>query len=246
MHALIVLAHPETHSLNGHLKDVAIEELRRLRYTVEVSDLYAAGFDPVEAPRHFTDRVSRDRFDVQSEQRHAFDTGRTAPDVQAEIDKLSRADLLILQFPIWWFAAPAILKGWLDRVFVYGLYSSRRRYDAGLFKGKKAFVSVTAGGPETSFRHDGRNGDIDLVLWPVNFTLHYMGYSVLPQHAVFGVDAKLGPPEGLSACAEALRQKLQRVSNEEPLKFNGWSDWDESGRLKPSAPWYNHFIRVVK
>lgn len=166
--------------------------------------------------------------------------------MQAEIDKLKRADLLILQFPIWWFATPAILKGWLDRVFVYGLYSSRRRYDAGLFKGKKAFVSVTAGGPETSFRHDGRNGDIDLVLWPVNFTLHYMGYSVLPQHAVFAVDAKSGSPESLAACTEELRKKLQAVPDEAPLKFNEWSDWDDSGRLKPSAPWYSHFIRVVK
>jgi NAD(P)H dehydrogenase (quinone) len=167
-------------------------------------------------------------------------------DVQAEIDKLMRADLLVLQFPIWWFSAPAILKGWLDRVFVYGLYSSSRRYDTGLFKGKTAFLSVTAGGPESSFGHDGRNGDIQLVLWPLNFTLHYMGYSVLPHHAVFGVDPKTISPETLEHHTDGFRQKLRSVPAEEPLKFNSWSDWDETGRLKPSAPWYNHFIRVVK
>lgn len=246
MRALIVLAHPEPKSLNGHLKNVAVEELRALGHDVEVSDLYAMGFDPVEAAGHFSDRAARDQFHVQTEQRHAFETRTTSPDVQAEIDKLMKADLLVLQFPIWWFAAPAILKGWLDRVFVYGLYSSRQRYDAGLFKGKKAFVSVTAGGPETSFRHDGRNGDIELVLWPINFTLYYMGYTVLQHYAVFGVDPNTMSAVTLDTCSAGLRRKLQNISTDDPLKFNCWNDWDESGRLKPSAPWYNHFIRVVK
>lgn len=246
MHALIVLAHPEPQSFNGHLKNVAVEELTTLGYTVEISDLHAMGFDPVEDRRHYPERAPDTRFDVQAEQRHAYETRTLDADVQAEIDKLHSADLVILQFPIWWFGAPAILKGWLDRVLVYGLYSSRRRYDAGIFRGKKAFLSVTAGGPESTFQHDGRNGDIDLVLWPFNFTLHYMGYTVLPQFAVFGVDSSFVGSDLLAQHSENLRAKLQTIETQDPLRFNGWDDWDENGRLKPGAPWYNHFMRPVK
>lgn len=246
MHALIVFAHPEPASLNGYFKDAAAEELCALGYEVEISDLHVMGFNPVEEASHFTNRHASDRFDVQAEQRHAYQTDTTSADVQAEIEKLARADLLILQFPIWWFGAPAIMKGWLDRVFVYGLYSSRKRYDAGIFRGKKAFVSVTAGGPEATFQHDGRNGDVDLILWPIHFTLYYMGYTVLPQFSVFGVGPHAITPQLAADHAADLRQKLQTIDTQPPLQFNGWNDWDDKGRLKPSAPWYNHFIRVVK
>jgi NAD(P)H dehydrogenase (quinone) len=74
---------------------------------------------------------------------------------KAEIDKLLWADALILQFPLWWFAMPAILKGWVDRVFAYGFaygvgeHSDRRwgdRYGEGTLAGKPAMPIVTAGG----------------------------------------------------------------------------------------------------
>jgi NAD(P)H dehydrogenase (quinone) len=45
-----------------------------------------------------------------------------ATDIQAEIDKVKRAHLIILNFPLYWTSVPAILKGWIDRVFVSGLF----------------------------------------------------------------------------------------------------------------------------
>jgi NAD(P)H dehydrogenase (quinone) len=249
MKALIVFAHPEQRSFNGQLKDTIQQSLEQRGATVEVSDLYAMGFDPVESAAYFPRRKRADVFDVQIEQRHAYEKGTTSPDVKGEIEKLLNADLVVFQFPIWWFSMPAILKGWLDRVFVYGLFTSRQRYDRGFFSGRRAIVSVTAGGPEPTFSHSGRNGDLDLILWPLHFTLHYMGYSVLPPFAAFGVAAAIRYA-GVSAGAgrlehykASLRHHIQNLDNLPPLKFNGWNDWDENGQLRADVPSYSAFMR---
>lgn len=249
MKALIVYAHPEPRSFNGQLKDTIYETLAGQGADVAISDLYALGFNPVEAAEHFSDRKRSDVFDVQTEQRHAFERNITSSDVAEEIVKLEDADLVVFQFPIWWFSMPAILKGWLDRVFVYGLFTSKERYDAGHFRGKRAMVSVTAGGPESTFDHNGRNGDLDLILWPLHFTLHYMGYTVLPPFAAFGIAAAIRYDDG-SADAErlesyktSLQSHLLSLENRTPLKFNGWNDWDKTGRLKPEAESYSAFMR---
>jgi len=252
MKALIVYAHPEPRSFNGQLKDTIYETLAGQGADVAVSDLYALGFNPVEAAEHFSDRKRSDVFDVQTEQRHAFEHDITSPDVAEEIAKLEDADLVVFQFPIWWFSMPAILKGWLDRVFVYGLFTSKKRYDAGHFRGRRAVVSVTAGGPEPTFDHNGRNGDLELILWPLHFTLHYMGYTVLPPFAAFGIAAAIRYDDG-SADAERLQSyksdlqsHLLSLENQPPLKFNGWNDWDETGRLKPEAASYSAFMRHTR
>ncbi len=147
---------------------------------------------------------------------------------------------------------PAILKGWLDRVLVYGgLYTSRMRYDAGHFAGRRAMVSATTGGPEASFAFNGRNGDIDHLLWPMNFTLRYMGYSVLPPFVAYGIEGGIrysdpdSIPARLQGYKDALGERLGGLEQTEPLKFNGWDDWDESGRLKPGVPGYSPFMRAA-
>jgi NAD(P)H dehydrogenase (quinone) len=251
MHALILLAHPEPQSFNAHMKNVAVEALEGDGHSVEVSDLYAMNFDPVEGPRHYGNREDADRFDAQSEQRHAWETGGTSPDVRAEIDKLERADLLIVQYPMWWYTPPAILKGWLDRVLVYGgLYRSRLRYAKGHFAGRRAMLSVTTGGPEATFTHNGRNADIDLLLWPMNFTLYYMGYTVLPPFVAFEVGGGIKYSEAnrltarLRGYEDAFRSRLHNLDAAQPLAFNGWDDWDETGRLKPGVAGHSPFMRA--
>src|SRR5690554_7798474 len=98
MHALIVFCHPEPRSFNGALKELAVETLEGLGHGVEVSDLYAEGFDFVEHPAHFAERAEPETFLPLTEQRHAFDAGTLPDDVQREIARIERADLVILQF----------------------------------------------------------------------------------------------------------------------------------------------------
>lgn len=100
MQALIVHAHPEVKSFNSAMARLAQETLSRAGYAVSLSDLYAMGFDPVSDRRNFTTVADRDYFRQQSEEAHACTEGGFAPGLQAEMDKLARRDLLILQFPI--------------------------------------------------------------------------------------------------------------------------------------------------
>src|SRR5689334_10987306 len=132
MHAHIVLAHPEPTSYNAHLAAVARAVLERDGWSVTLSDLYAMGFDPCERAEHFSPRANPARFDAQAEQRFASDRKALPSHVAAEIAALDRADLVIAQYPMWWHLPPAMLKGWLDRVLVYGeVYTSKQRFEHG-------------------------------------------------------------------------------------------------------------------
>ena len=107
-----------------------------------MSDLYAMDFDPCERAEHYAARRQPGRFDVQLEQRHASEQGTVPEVVAAEIERLDRADLLILQYPMWWHLPPAMLKGWLDRVLIFGeVYASQKRFEKGRFVGKRAMLS---------------------------------------------------------------------------------------------------------
>jgi NAD(P)H dehydrogenase (quinone) len=248
MHALIVLAHPDRRSFNGRLAEAASQALRAMGYTVELSDLYGQDFDAREGAWHYGYPDGETAFDVQAAQRLASDRGTLPADVTRELERVERADLMILQYPMWWFAAPAMLKGWIDRVLVYGrTYTSRMRYDGGHLKGKRAMVSVTLGGAETTFAHNGRNGDIELLLWPVQMSLHYVGLTVLPPFTAFDVSGDRSDPQvqaKLLGYLHSYRERLSTIETVRPLSFNVWADWDEKGQLKPGVKGYSLAMRA--
>jgi NAD(P)H dehydrogenase (quinone) len=180
MKVLIVHAHPEPQSFNAALTRAAAAALRDTGHEVTVSDLYADNFDPVAGRHDFLQAADADRFHYQSEQAHAAVNRSFAPDIAREQTRLLSADLLVLQFPLWWGAPPAILKGWLERVLGYGIaYVDGRRFTSGLFKGRRAIMSVTTGGTPERFRSEDVYGNIEQVLWPVRrLALEYVGYDV--------------------------------------------------------------------
>jgi NAD(P)H dehydrogenase (quinone) len=250
MQAHVVLAHPEPQSFNAHLARVARRTLEAEGWTVSMSDLYGMGFDPCERPEHYAARQQPARFDVQAEQRHASDGGSIPEVVAAEIARLDRADLLILQYPMWWHLPPAILKGWFDRVLIYGaVYTSKVRFEAGRFIGRRAMLSVTVGTGEATYAFDGRSGDIDLLLWPVNFSLAYVGYSVLSPFVAYGVEAGLRYSD--ASVVEARLQRVEadlagtlaRLDGIALLPFNRMAEWGADGRIVPGAPVHSPFIR---
>ena len=247
MHVLIVLAHPDRLSFNGRLVDRALELLPRLGHTVEVSDLYRQDFDAREAPWHYRCRKDERYFDVQAEQLHASDRQGFALDVRTELERLRRADLVILQYPMWWFASPALMKGWIDRVLAYGeTYTSELRYERGHLRGKRAMVSITLGGPQSTFAHNGRNGDIDLLLWPMHMSLRYVGLEVLPPFKAFGVNGSRSSHDAQGhrqAMLDSYADRLREIGTAAPMRFNGWSDWDECGRLLPHAASHSLAVR---
>src|SRR4029079_6864414 len=114
MNSLIVVAHPEPKSFNAALALMAQQSLQSQSHQVRISDLYASALAPDEQPRHYARRRNQARFDALAEQRFNAERDALPQDVAREIDDLLWAELLVLQFPLWWFGMPAILKGWMD------------------------------------------------------------------------------------------------------------------------------------
>ena len=236
--AHIVLAHPEPLSYNAHLAELARATSAAEGWSVMLCDLYAMGFDPCERAEHYAPRRDPGRFDVQAEQHHASTGGAIPGIVRDEIERLDQADLLVLQYPMWWHLPPAMLKGWMDRVFIYGeVYASQRRFEKGRFAGKRAMLSVTVATSADTYSHNGRSGDIDLLLWPVQFSLAYVGYAVIAPFIAYGVEA------GLEGVAADFRQSLKDIDRRPPIPFNRMAEWQPSGRIAGDAPVYSPFIR---
>ncbi len=250
MKSLVISAHPEPKSFNARLSNAAQRLLRERGHEVRGTDLYALDFDPREQADHYHHRRDPGRFFVQDEQRFNYD-GRSLPaDVARQLDDLLWADLLVLQFPLWWFGVPAILKGWMDRVFVYGgMYSSRRRFDNGVCRGKRALLSVTAGSSAEDCSPTGREGDTRLILWPILYSLHYVGFDVLEPVILYGIHGAHGgedPRERdahLAVQLSRFEQTMTVIDRLPTVPFNRDEDWDEHGQLKPEAPSYSPFIR---
>src|ERR1700736_2528074 len=120
MRVLIVHAHPEPASFNMALTRAATDALRDAGHEVVLSDLYAERFDPAAGRHDFTTVAAPSPFHYQSEQAYAAEHGGFAAEIRREQERVLGADLLILQFPLWWGAPPAILKGWFERVLAYG------------------------------------------------------------------------------------------------------------------------------
>jgi NAD(P)H dehydrogenase (quinone) len=227
MNVLIVYAHPEPRSLNGSLKDFTVEHLEGAGHTVQVSDLYAMNWKASLDANDTMERHGSERFYASLESRHAFENGLQSEDIEREQQKLIWADAVILQFPLWWFSMPAILKGWVERVYAYGLaygvgeHSDARwgeRYGEGRFAGKRAMLVVTTGGWESHYSARGINGPIDDVLFPIQHgMLFYPGFDVLPPFVVYRTsrvdDAKY------VEVRDALGQRLDDLWTAAPIAF---------------------------
>lgn len=228
---LIVHAHPEPQSFTTALKTLAADELQRSGHDVVVSDLYAMGFNPVASGADFTARANPDYLVYALEQRHGVQHHTLAPDIQQELDKLLWCDLLLLSFPLYWFAMPAMLKGWIDRVLVSGsVYGGKRFYDRGGLRGKRALVCLTLGGQQHMFAPDGVHGPLDDMLRPLlRGTLAYTGMAVLPPfigwHVPYLTDA------ARREVLDAWRRRLQALDHDRPLQFVSLDDFDD--RLNP-------------
>ena len=227
MNVLLVFAHPEPRSLNGALREVAVAELKARGHEVRVSDLYAMGWKAAVDRADFPQLASDARLSVSSASGAAFAAHALTDDVKAEQAKLSWADAVILQFPLWWFTMPAILKGWVDRVYSYGFtygvgeHSDKRwgdRYGEGVFAGRRAMLIVTTGGWEEHYSARGINGPIDDLLFPINHgILFYPGFDVLPPFVVHRVGRL--DEAGFAAVADRLRERMRTLWTAQPIPY---------------------------
>ncbi len=106
MRVLVLHAHPVAESYNGALFRHICENLTKAGHQVDACDLYAEGFDPVL---------------TQQERLDYHDLVKNIMPVAGHVDRVMKADALVLCYPVWNFGMPAIMKGYLDRVFLPGI-----------------------------------------------------------------------------------------------------------------------------
>ncbi|MEP2641479.1 NAD(P)H-dependent oxidoreductase [Roseobacter sp.] len=104
--AMVIYAHPCQESYSSALHACVVDRLAQGGWDVDDCDLNAEGFSPVLTAQ---------------ERRGYHDEGPNIAPVAGYVDRLQRADALVLMFPVWNFGYPAILKGFFDRVFLPGV-----------------------------------------------------------------------------------------------------------------------------
>lgn len=140
MDYVIIYAHPGPKSFNHAILERVESILRKAKKSFEVRNLYALKFNP----------------NLGANEIYPAGHGRTPPDVAREQRFVREAEAIIFIYPIWWFGMPAILKGYIDRVFSEGFaYSIDGEKLTGLLTGKKAVIINTTGGPRELFAHTG-------------------------------------------------------------------------------------------
>lgn len=103
---LLVLAHPRSNSLTGQVAVRVCKRLLAEGFLVDFLDLYVENFDPRMTPDDEPDWANPEK--------------EYSLEVQAHMRRIDRADYIVVVFPIWWSAPPAILKGWIERTWTHG------------------------------------------------------------------------------------------------------------------------------
>ncbi len=140
MHHLIIAAHPSPKSFNHAVVETYKSALTERGHRVECRDLYAEKFNPV----------------LSAPDLAAIGRAKAAKDIRDEQAAVRRADVLTLVSPLWWSGFPAMLKGYLDRVFCSGFaYVVRKgEYLPGL-TGKKGVIITTTGASTEELKGNG-------------------------------------------------------------------------------------------
>lgn len=140
MKYLILYAHPNPKSFNHAIMETVQAELQKAGKEVSVRDLYAQNFNPVLSANDLAGMMQ----------------GQLQPEVKAEQEFVSSAKVIVVIYPLWWSGMPAILKGYIDRVFTEGFAYSIVGPDLkGLLQGRKVLLITTTGAPQEMYEASG-------------------------------------------------------------------------------------------
>ncbi len=132
-------------------------------------------------------------------------------DVEAEQKKLLAADVIVFQFPLFWYSMPSILERWMEQTFTHG-FSHGTTGDK--LHGKKLIVSVTVGAPEDMYSKDGFMGHtLDDFLVAIPQLAKFTGLDLVGKVATFGVSYQMRTtPEGLESIETKAKAHADKVA----------------------------------
>ena len=147
MRHLIIYAHPNENSLNHQLLNTVVETLQSRNQEIVVRDLYTLDFDPVLSLA-----------DMQGQR-----MGKVSDDIKTEQEYITWAEQITFIYPIWWTGLPAMMKGYIDRVFSYGFaYRYDQGIQKGLLTGKKTVIINTHGKSHEEYEQMGMDKALTL------------------------------------------------------------------------------------
>jgi len=136
MRLLLVFCHPDPASYGAALRDTTLAALQAAGHELRQIDLYAECFDPV--------------FSAAERGSYLSDTASNIAGVAAHVDALRWAEGWVVIYPTWFYGAPAMLKGWLERVWLPGvsfrIATAKERTIGGELKNIRLFVGITTSG----------------------------------------------------------------------------------------------------
>ncbi|MBF4486725.1 NAD(P)H-dependent oxidoreductase [Flavobacterium sp. CSZ] len=198
MKNLIVYAHPNSGSLNHFFKQTVLESLQESGEAIALRDLNEINFNPV---------LSLDDMNGQR-------MGKVADDVKTEQDFITWADRIVFIYPIWWTGMPAIMKGYIDRVFSYGFaYRYEKGVQKGLLRGKKTIIINSHGKSNEEYQAMGMDKALALTSDTGIFT--YCGLEI-EQHFYFD-KADRASKEGISDWENQIKTTLRFIDKESVL-----------------------------
>jgi NAD(P)H dehydrogenase (quinone) len=202
MNHLVVLANPRETSFTYRVARAYIEQLGAAGHQVTLRDLYAMRFNPV----------------ASSDDLSAMRTGNIAADIRIEIDHVRAADVITFIAPVWWISTPAILKGWIDRVFLFGFAYGYRpdglvKRVQGLLPGKRGMVFTSAGSTTQEFLDTGKMAAIR-TMWGIG-TVEFCGLALV-EHVHFAPVGSRATPEMIEGFVQQARDVAARHFPREP------------------------------
>lgn len=196
MRHLIIYAHPNENSLNHNLLNTVVETLQSRNEEVIVRDLYTIGFDPVLSLE-----------DMQGQR-----MGRISDDIRIEQEHISWAEQITFIYPIWWTGLPAMMKGYIDRVFSYGFaYRYDQGIQKGLLTGKRTVIINTHGKSYEEYEKTGM--DKALTLTSDNGIFIYSGLEII-RHLFFDKADK-----ATSEDLEIWKEQIKNLYSEYVLNY---------------------------
>ena len=162
---LIIYTHPNENSFNHAILEEVIQTSKEMGMDVVVRDLYQLKFNPILTWNEF----------------EQINKGNIPVDIKLEQQFIDEADLITLIYPLWWMGFPAMLKGYLDRVFSHGFaYKTDDNGSEGLLNDKKMLQFVTFGNNIYEYQQKGFMQAFDHTL--VNGLFNYCGITDIHSH----------------------------------------------------------------
>lgn len=194
MRILVVLSHPDPASFTHAVAAAFASGAQEGGHRVEIADLHGEGFDP--------------RWRI--EDAGQFERGGTVPpDILAEQARIERCDALCLVFPLYWFGMPAMLKGWMDRVFSWGwAYDQLDDPSRSLLRHRPCLALVPAAANPEDWRAEGFDQAMRAI-WGKG-TLDWFGMQAARIEFLGGVEGAPARRRAHLATARRLGQEFTR------------------------------------